>query len=95
MICWRSGSAWLVVLVVSATLLTLGAGFCLFDAAHGDDDDHGMSLDLCLGMLTISVALPLFASLPETGRAVGALLPGVMVVALTVPAPPPKLAAAS
>ncbi len=90
----RLGFAWLVMVTVGTTLLTLGAGLCLFHGAHGDADNHGMSFDLCLGMATVSVALPFLAPLPEAGRALATTPSGVAAISPSVPAPPPKFTAA-
>jgi hypothetical protein len=93
MMVYRLGPAWLGVLAVGAVLLTVGAGLCLFDGAHGDADEHGMSVDLCLGLLVVSVGVPLLAGLPETGCSLSIALSGVVTVVPLVPAPPPKFAA--
>jgi hypothetical protein len=72
-------------------VLTLGAGFCLFDGAHNGPDDHGRSLDLRLVVLA-ALTLPLLTRLPETGEAPVAARTLVVLVVPSVPAPPPKLA---
>jgi len=87
------GSSWTVALAIGAALLTLGAGLCLFDGGHADAGEHGMSLDLCLGMLIPSVALPLLASLSVSGWAVVAAPSRLVAITPIVPAPPPKFAA--
>ena len=65
-------------------------GLCLFDRGHDGSDDHGMSLDLCLGMLITSLVVVLLAGLFPSGWAVAYRLEPVPVIGLRVPAPPPK-----
>jgi hypothetical protein len=73
-----------------AVLITLAAGFCVFDADHDGNPDHAIPLDLCLGMLVASVTVTLLAQLPLTGWAEPYRLLPVPVPLLHIPAPPPK-----
>jgi len=82
-------SGWLVVLALTIAVTAM-VGLCLFDRDHDGSDDHGMSLDLCLGMLVTSLVIVLLAGLVPSGWAVTYRLDPVPVVGLRVPAPPPK-----
>ena len=82
-------SGWLVVLALTITVTAM-VGLCLFDRDHDGSDDHGMSFDLCLGMLVTSLVVVLLAGLVPSGWAVTYRLDPVPVVGLRVPAPPPK-----
>jgi hypothetical protein len=84
-------SAWLVLLALTIAV-TASVGLCLFDRDHDGSDDHGVSLDLCLGMLVTSLVVVLLAGLVPSGWAVIYRLEPVPVVGLYVPAPPPKSA---
>jgi len=84
-------SCWLVVLALTIAVTAM-VGLCLFDRDHDGSDDHGMSLDLCLGMLVTSLVVVLLAGLVPSGWAVTYRLEPVPVVGLRVPAPPPKSA---
>ncbi len=82
-------SGWLVVLALTIAVTAM-VGLCLFDRDHDGSDDHGMSFDLCLGMLVTSLVVVLLAGLVPSGWAVTYRLDPVPVVGLRVPAPPPK-----
>jgi len=84
-------SGWATVVVAAMIVITATVGFCLFDGGHdGSDDHHGVSPDLCLGMLFTSLVVVLLAELVPSGWAVTYRLEPVPVVGLRVPAPPPK-----
>lgn len=80
---------WAVILTLTI-VVTASVGFCVFDRDHDGSDDHGMSLDLCLGMLVTSLVVVLLAGLAASGWAATYRLEPVPVVDLRVPAPPPK-----
>lgn len=82
-------SGWLVVLALTIAVTAM-VGLCPFDRDHDGSDDHGMSFDLCLGMLVTSLVVVLLAGLVPSGWAVTYRLDPVPVVGLRVPAPPPK-----
>jgi len=84
-------SCWLAILALTIAV-TASVGFCLFDRDHDGSDDHGVSLDLCLGMLVTSLVVVLLAGLVPSGWAATDRLEPVPVVGLRVPAPPPKSA---
>lgn len=71
-------------------VLVLSIGFCVFDS----HDHHGMDdravLDLCLGMLAVSLPVVLTAGLPLTGITSAYRLAPVREFSPHVPAPPPK-----
>jgi uncharacterized membrane protein len=82
-------NGWLVILVLTIALTAL-VGLCVFDRDHDGSDDHGVSVDLCLGMLVTSLLVVLSSGLVSSGWAVIYRLEPVPVVGLRVPAPPPK-----
>ena len=82
-------SGWLVILVLTIAM-TASVGLCLFDRDHDGSDDHGVSVDLCLGMLVTSLLVVLPSGLVSSGWAVIYRLEPVPVVGLRVPSPPPK-----
>lgn len=84
-------SAWFVIVALMIAV-TATAGFCLFDRDHDGSNDHGVSLDLCLGMLVTALVVVLLAGLVPSGWAVSYRLEHVPVVGLRVPVPPPKSA---
>ena len=84
-------SGWFVFLALTIAV-TATVGFCLFDHDHDGSDDHGVSVDLCLGMLVASLSVVLLTGLVSYGWAVIFRLEPVPVVGLRVPAPPPKSA---
>lgn len=87
----RSQPWWMYGLILSAVLLTLGVGLCLFDGGdHGSGGGHLLSPDLCLGVLASVSVAPLVARLPLSGWAVTDRLASIPMSTLHVPAPPPK-----
>ena len=85
----RVRASGLVVLALTIALTAL-VGLCLFDRDHEGSEDHGMSVDLCLGMLVTSLVVVLLVGLAPSGWAVIYRLELVPAVGLRVPAPPPK-----
>jgi len=85
-------SGWATVVVAAMIVITATVGFCLFDGGHDGSDDHGVSPDLCFGMLITSLVVVLLAGLVPTGWAVTYRLEPVPIVGLRIPAPPPKSA---
>jgi hypothetical protein len=84
-------SGWLVFLALTIAV-TASVGFCLFDRDKDRSDDHGVSLDLCLGMLVTSLVVVLLVGLVPSGWAIIYRLEPIPAVGLRVPAPPPKSA---
>lgn len=78
-------------MVIAIVLLTVAAGFCLFD-----QDDHGAAghqvPDLCLGMLAASVTVLPFVGLLAVGWTVNPPAVAAYVVGRHVPEPPPRSA---
>lgn len=70
-------------------LLALATGFCLFDR-HADTDGHVAPLDLCLGMVTVSLSIMPLAGLLAVGWAVSLPVGATYVATRSVPDPPPK-----
>jgi hypothetical protein len=68
---------------ITAALLTLAVGFCVFDA-----DDGG--LDLCLGLMGVSFGVVLAERLTVAGSAVPMPATLAYSVPLHTPDPPPK-----
>ena len=81
---------WSPSVLAVAVFITLGAGFCVFDADHAGNPDHAVSLDLCLGMLVASVTVIPLARLPLTGWAAPYHPVADLSPAITTPVPPPK-----
>lgn len=77
------------LLGLALAMLLVSVGFCLFDSDH--EDGHP-GLDLCLGMLSASMAVTLLSGLPLTGLASPARLADLLEFSPLVPAPPPKRA---
>ena len=73
------------------SVLVLAIGCCVFDR----DDHEGMgdhaSLDLCFGMLNVSMPMVLTAGLPLTGLTETLQAKPAPSFSPLVPAPPPKL----
>ena len=84
------GSCGMRAAVFAMALLILAVGFCLFDGDEHDAFGEHASLDLCLGLITISLPAALVAPLPLAGLTT-AYRPTVVPTFLPhVPAPPPK-----
>ena len=76
--------------VLAMTLLVLAVGFCLFDGDGHDASGEHASVDLCLGLVTISLPAALAAPLPLAGRSAAYQPALVRTFSPHVPAPPPK-----
>jgi len=75
-----------------ALLLTIGAGFCLFDADRDGETDHAVHVDLCLAMLVAVATLTILTRLPRSGWAPMTLALHPIRLTLRTPTPPPKTA---
>jgi hypothetical protein len=81
---------WVQGAVITAALLVLATGLCLFDQ---DEDRSGGRVpppDLCLGMLALSLAVMPLAGLLAAGWTVSPPFATAHAVALHVPDPPPR-----
>jgi hypothetical protein len=77
-------------MVLVASLLVLGAGFCLFDGGGNGDLGPADALDLCLGMLAVpAMVLPSMDRLIAWGAVTFSAI-AVYVVARRLPDPPPR-----
>jgi hypothetical protein len=77
-------------MVLAATLLILGAGFCLFDGGDNSDLGHADALDLCLGMLAVpAMVLPSVDRLIAGGAVILSAI-AVYAAARRLPDPPPR-----
>lgn len=56
---------WIVALAVAAVLLTAATGFCVFDTDGNGHD--GVGLDLCIGILAVTLGVLLFVVLGPVG----------------------------
>jgi hypothetical protein len=81
---------WAQGIVIAAVLLTLGTGFCLFDAHDDGGDGHVVPPDLCLGMLAVSLVVMPLARLFATGSVVIPFPSEAHSVARQIPVPPPR-----
>jgi hypothetical protein len=77
-------------IAVLATVITVVAGFCLFDDHAGTAHDHGVSIDLCLGMLGVANVVAPLIVLFATGWTVASLSLAVLPAPLHVLDPPPR-----
>jgi hypothetical protein len=76
-------------MVIAVVLLTVAAGFCLFDQDDQGAAGHAVS-DLCLGMLAASVTVLPFVRLLAVGWTVNPPAVAAYVVARHIPDPPPR-----
>lgn len=77
-------------MVIAVALLTVAAGFCLFDQDDHDGADHAVAPDLCLGMLAVSLMAIPFLLYFTAGWTVTAPVVAAYIVALRIPDPPPR-----
>ncbi len=82
-------SSQIVVIILAA--ITLSIGFCIFDGDHHGTSHHGMSPDLCLGLVVLSFAVTLLG-LAEIDRLAAERLSPVRAVPVHRLDPPPKFA---
>ena len=75
---------------VAVVLVIVAAGFCVFHQSHDAMSDHGMSLDLCAGLLVFSLAVPLLAGPGMNGWYRPALVRSSCVTGVRALDPPPK-----
>jgi hypothetical protein len=88
----RNRESWAARAVLAAmVLLVLTIGCCVFDGDDHDSMDNHASLDLCLGMMSVSLPIVLTGGLPLTGLATVYQVVPVLSFSPHVPAPPPKL----
>jgi hypothetical protein len=82
---WARGTA------IALAVLTLAIGLCLFDGDAHDTTGHAGALDLCLGMLAASLAVPALGRVVAVGDIAEMPLAPVHFVARAIPDPPPRL----
>ena len=88
----RGHRSWTMqVAVISMAMLVLAVGFCVLDGGDHDGTDDHACLDLCLGMLTVSLPVVLTGGLPLTGLTAAYGFAQFNSFDRHVPAPPPKL----
>lgn len=78
-------------IALSAALLILGSGLCLFDEGGHERIGHGAAVDLCVAMLAVPVAALPFVGWLVAGWAVMPPALAVYSVAGRLPDPPPRL----
>jgi hypothetical protein len=78
---------WMAGAVLSAAILTLGAGFCLLDDGH-ERIGHGTAVDICVAMLAMPVAALPFVAWLVAGWAVMAPTLAACSVGGRLPDPP-------
>lgn len=76
--------------ILAMAVVVLAVGFCVFDSHDHDGMDDHASVDLCLGMLAVSLPIVVTAGLPLTGSTSADRLAPVPEFSPHVPAPPPK-----
>jgi hypothetical protein len=87
----RLGTPAFGIIALIATALALAAGFCVFDDHAGAAHDHGLSIDLCLGMLGVATVVAPLIALFATGWALALPPLAVVPAPLHVVDPPPRL----
>ena len=84
----KSRFGWALFLTVA--LVIVAAGLCVFDQSHDAMSDHGMSPDLCAGLLVFSLAVPLLAGPGVNGWYRPVLVRSSCVTRVRALDPPPK-----
>jgi hypothetical protein len=84
----RDRFGWTLALAVA--LVIVAASLCVFDQGHDPMGDHGMSQDLCAGLLVVSLAVPLLAGPGVTGWYRPALVRSFRITRVRSLDPPPK-----
>ena len=88
----RSRDSWTARAAIAAmAVLVVAIGCCAFDRNDHDGMDDHASLDLCLGMATISLPIVITGGLPVAGLIAAYQAAHVPSFSPHVPAPPPKL----
>jgi hypothetical protein len=76
--------------ILAMAVLVLIVGFCMFDRHDHDGMDDHAALDLCLGMMAVSLPMVLTGGLPLAGLTSAYRPAPVSEFSPHVPAPPPK-----
>jgi hypothetical protein len=84
----RDRFGWTLALTVA--LVIVAAGLCVVDQGHDPMGDHGMSQDLCAGLLVVSLAVPLLAGPSVAGWYRPALVRSSRITRVRSLDPPPK-----
>ena len=84
----RGRFGWTLALTIA--LVIVAASLCVFDQSHDPMGDHGMSQDLCAGLLVVSLAIPLLAGPGVAGWYRPALVRSSRVTRGRSLDPPPK-----
>lgn len=88
----RGRESWTARVAIAAmAVLVVAVGCCLFDRHDHDDMDQHASLDLCLGMATVSLPNVITGGLPVAGLIAAYRAAHAPSFSPHVPAPPPKL----
>jgi hypothetical protein len=80
------------VAILAVVLLALATGLCVLAASHAMADDEGMSPDLCVLMLAVSLTIVLLPGPLLSGWARSDLRPRLVLAPVHALDPPPKLA---
>ena len=75
---------------ITVALMIVATCFCVFDFRHDPVGDHGMSPDLCAGLLVFSLAVPLLAWPGVNGWYRPVLVRSSCVTRVRALDPPPK-----
>ena len=75
---------------ITVALMIVATCFCVFDFGHDPVGDHGMSPDLCAGLLVFSLAIPLLAGPGVNGWHRPAFARSTYVTRVRGLDPPPK-----
>jgi hypothetical protein len=84
------GTSGLVSVAVLATVIAFAAGSCLAGTHTGSGHDHGISVDVCLGMIGIANAVAPLIVLFAAGSAIVVLSVAVLPAPVHVLDPPPR-----
>ena len=86
----RSTPLGTAITAMLAIVVAVAAGFCVFDDHAGAAHDHGVSIDLCLGMLGVTNVIAPLTALFAAGWAIAALAVATIPAPLHVLDPPPR-----
>lgn len=80
------------VALIAAVLFAVALGFCVFETGHDGHGTHGMTLDLCTGLVLVLTSAVLLVSPLSTVAASFDAPVRIDVASVHLPDPPPKAA---
>ncbi len=91
----RTGRLSIYVALIAAVLFAAALGLCVYETGHDAHGMHGMSLDLCTGLVLVLTSVILLVSPLSTLAASSDAPVRVDVASIHLPDPPPKAASLS